>query len=449
MASIKLSDKFGYKKQLLFTLPTIGMMIWTSLYTVVDGFFVSNFAGVSAFAGMNLIWPFVAILATIGLMFGTGGSAIVAKTFGEGDGDKANSYFSLFVYASIVGGIIFAILGYIFVPHIATLLGAEGELLANAITYGRILALVLPFTILSYFFQAFFVTAEKPQLGLIVMLLSGCTNIILDALLVMSLPHEYKLAGAAVATAIAEMLGGLIPLIYFSRKNDSILKLGHTKLEWRVLGKGCVNGSSEFMANIAMSVVGMLYNYQLMLYAGENGVAAYGVIMYVAYVFAAIFMGYAMGIAPVISYNFGAKRHLELTGLFKRSLKIVGIFGIVMLFLAQTLAYPFSCIFVSYDSTLLEMTISGYRIYSIAFIFFGFSIFSSAFFTALNDGVTSAIISFFRTLVFETVCVLVLPQIFGLNGIWSSIIVAEIFAVILSIAFLIAKKNKFHYWEAS
>lgn len=442
---IQLSDHFSYGRLIRFTLPSIGMMIFTSIYSVVDGFFVSNFAGKTPFAAVNLIMPVLMILNTVGFMFGTGGSAIVAKTFGEGDKEKANRYFSLFVYTAAAVGLILAILGFIFIRPISILLGAEGAMIDNAVLYARIILVALPFNSLQYLFQSFFVTAERPKLGLIVTVSSGLTNIVLDAVLVILLPQEYKLAGAAVATAVAQLIGGIVPLIYFGRKNSSILRLGGTKYDGRAILKACTNGSSEFMSNVAMSLVSMLYNMQLMNYAGENGVAAYGVMMYVSMIFSGAFMGYSIGTAPIIGYNDGAKNYTELKGLLKKSLKMIGIFGVAMVILAELSAYPLAKLFVSYDAELMELTTSGFKVFSLAFVFMGFAIFSSSFFTALNDGLTSALISFLRTLVFQVSAVIILPKIWGIDGVWFSIVAAEIMAVIFSVIFLVAKRKKYHY----
>ena len=442
---IQLSDHFTFGRLLRFTVPTMGMMIFTSIYSVVDGFFVSNFAGKTPFAAVNLIFPFLMIFSTVGFMFGTGGSAIVAKTFGEGDNKKANEYFSLFVYVTAILGIILAILGIIFIKPIAKLLGAEGEMLKNAIIYARIILIALPFNVLQFLFQSFFVTAEKPKMGLTVTVMSGLTNMVLDAVLVILLPQQYKLAGAAVATALSQTVGGLVPLIYFSRKNSSILRLCKTKFIGKAVGKACTNGSSEFMSNVSMSLVGMLYNGQLLKYAGEDGVAAYGVMMYVSMIFSALFIGYSIGTAPIIGYHDGAMNYSELKSLLRKSLIIIGSFGIAMIAFGELLAQPLAKIFVSYDQTLLELTISGFRIYALSFFFMGYAIYSSSFFTALNDGVTSALISFLRTLVFQVAAVLILPAILGIDGIWYSIIVAEFMAVVISAIFLITKRNKYHY----
>ena len=442
---IQLSDHFTYGRLIRFTLPSIGMMIYTSIYSVVDGFFVSNFAGKTPFAAINLIMPFLMILSTVGFMFGTGGSAIVAKTFGEGDSEKGNQYFSLFVYVAAALGLLLAVLGIAFMRPIAAALGAEGEMLINAVLYGRIILLALPFNTLQYLFQSFFVTAEKPQLGLAVTVASGLVNMILDAVLVILLPQEYKLAGAAIATMLSQMAGGSIPIFYFRRKNSSLLRLGKTRFNGKAILKACTNGSSEFMSNVSMNIVGMLYNIQLLKYAGENGVAAYGVMMYVSMIFSAAFIGYSIGTAPIIGYHDGAKHYTELQGLLRKSLIMIGSFGIVMVFAAELLASPLASLFVSYDADLMALTVSGFRVFALSFLFMGYAIFGSGFFTALNDGVTSAIISFLRTLVFQTAAVLLLPLIWEIDGVWISIVVAEFMAVVFSGIFLLAKRKKYHY----
>ncbi len=442
---IKLSDHFAYGRLIRFTLPSIGMMVFASIYSVVDGFFVSNFAGKTPFAAINLIMPFLMILSTVGFMFGTGGSAIVAKTFGEGDKEKANRCFSLFVYVAFILGVVFAVLGIVFIRPVARLLGADGEMLENAVIYSRIILIALPFNILQFLFQSFFITAEKPKLGLASTVISGVTNMALDAILVILLPQNLKLAGAAVATAVSQTIGGVVPLIYFGRENDSILRLGKTKFDAKALIQACVNGSSEFISNISMSLVGMLYNKQLISYAGENGVAAYGVMMYVSGIFAAAFLGYSIGTAPIVGYNDGAGNHTELKGIFKKSLVIIGIVGLSMILIAEVFAGPLSGIFVGYDGELMELTVSGFRIFALAVCFVGYAIFASGFCTALNDGVTSALISFLRTLVFQIAAILILPHFWEIDGIWISIVVAELMAVIVSAVFIIAKRKKYHY----
>lgn len=442
---IQLSDHFTYGKLIRFTMPSIAMMIFTSIYGVVDGFFVSNFAGKTPFSAVNLIMPFLMIVATVGFMFGTGGTALVAKIFGEGDKEKANKYFSLFVYVSFALGVIFAVLGIVFIRPISALLGAEGELLENCVVYARIILAALPFYVLQLLFQSFFPAAEKPQLGLAVTVSAGVTNMVLDAVLVILLPQEYKLAGAAIATAMSQFVGGIIPLFYFFRKNNSILRLGKTSFDGKAILKACTNGSSEFMSNVSMSIVGMLYNIQLLKYAGENGVAAYGVMMYVSMIFSAAFIGYSIGVAPVFSYHNGAQNYKESKGLLRQSLIMIGVFGVGMVAAAELLALPLSNIFVGYDAELMNLTVSGFKIFALSFVFMGFAIFSSGFFTALNDGLTSALISFLRTLVFQIAAVLLLPLIWEIDGVWISIVVAEVMAAAISAVFLVVKRKKYHY----
>ncbi len=442
---IQLSDHFTYRRLLRFTLPSIATMIFTSIYGIVDGFFVSNFAGKTAFAAVNFILPVIMILSTVGFMMGTGGTAIVSRTFGEGKPKKAIEYFSLFVYTTLIAGVLFMLLGMILIPFAASALGAKGKMLEDAVLYGRISLISLPFYMLQLLFQSFFVTAEKPRLGLVTSVSAGMTNIILDAVLVISLPMEYKLAGAAIATALGEFVGGGIPLIYFARKNSSTLRLGRTRFCGRILGEACVNGSSEFMSNVSMNIVAMLYNLQLLKYAGENGIAAYGVIMYVSLIFASSFIGYSVGVSPVIGYHYGADNRGELHNLLRRSLRIIICFALSMFALAELTAPLIARIFVGYDPELSAMTVSAFRIYAFAYLLMGFSIFGSGFFTSLSDGVTSALISFLRTLVFEGGSVLLLPLVLGVNGIWSAIVVAETMAVLLTFLFMKIKQKRFGY----
>lgn len=442
---IQLSDHFSYGRLLRFTAPSIAMMIFTSVYGVVDGFFVSNYAGKTPFAAVNLIMPFLMVIATVGFMFGTGGSALVAKSFGEGEPERANRNFSLFVYVSFALGVVLAVLGIVFIRPISIRLGAEGALLDNCVVYARIILAALPFYVLQLLFQSFFVTAEKPQLGLAVTVSAGLTNMVLDAVLVISLPQQYKLAGAALATALSQVVGGTVPLFYFARKNSSILRLGRTSFDGRAILKACTNGSSEFMSNVSMNIVGMLYNTQLLKFAGENGVAAYGVMMYVSMIFSAAFIGYSIGTAPVVSYHDGARNFPELKSLLRKSLVVIGLFGVCMVASAELLSSRLARMFVGFDAALMELTVSGFQIFALSFIFMGFAIYGSSFFTALNDGLTSAAISFLRTLVFQVAAVLLLPTIWDIDGIWMSIVVAEFMAVVLTAAFLAIKRRKYHY----
>lgn len=441
--SIQLSDHFTYKKLLRFTFPSIIMMVFTSIYGVVDGFFVSNFVGKTPFTAVNFIMPFLMILGSAGFMFGTGGGALIAKTMGEGETEKANRIFSLIVYISVACGIVLAVFGIIFIRPIASLLGAEGTLLEDSIIYGRIILAAIPAYILQFEFQCLFATAEKPTLGLFVTIAAGVTNMVLDALFVAV--FRWGLVGAAAATALSQCVGGVIPLVYFARLNSSILRLGRTKFDSRALGQTCLNGSSELMSNISMSIVGMLYNVQLLRYAGEDGVAAYGVLMYVSMIFQAIFIGYAVGTAPIIGYHYGAENSQELKGLLRKSLALIGVFAVVMFAAAYSLARPLALIYVGYDEGLLNLTIRAFSIFAFSFLFSGFAIFGSSFFTALNNGPVSAAISFVRTLVFQIAAVLIFPLIWKVDGIWLSIVVAEMMAVAVTVLFLKGQQKKYQY----
>ena len=440
---IQLSDHFTCRRLLRFTLPSIIMLVFTSIYGVVDGFFVSNFVGKTPFTAVNFVWPFLMILGAVGFMFGTGGGALIAKTMGEGRREEACRLFSLLVYISIGCGLALTVVGLIVLRPVCMALGAEGRLLEDAVIYGRVLLLGIPAYILQYEFQCLFATAEKPQLGLYVTVAAGLTNIILDALLVAVFP--LGLVGAASATVLSQVVGGVIPLFYFARPNSSLLRLGKTRFDGKALLRTCTNGSSELLSNISMSIVSMLYNVQLLHYAGEDGIAAYGVLMYVNMVFIAVFIGYSVGVSPVVSFHYGAQNHDELRGLRRSSLAITGIFAVVMFTAAESLARPLSLIFVGYDPTLLEMTLRAFFIYSFSFLFAGFAIFGSSFFTALNDGPVSAAISFLRTMVFQVTAVLLFPLVWELDGIWLSIVAAEGLAVAVTVVFLIGKRKKYKY----
>lgn len=440
---IQLSDHFNYSKLLRYAFPSVIMLVFTSIYGVVDGFFVSNFVGKTPFSAVNFIMPFLMILGAVGFMFGTGGSALISQAMGEGKEEKANHLFSLIVYTSFICGVILAVLGIIFIRPIAAALGAEGQLLEDSITYGRIILLAIPAYVLQYEFQCLFATAEKPALGLYVTIAAGFTNIILDALFVAVFP--FGLEGAAAATAISQCVGGIVPLVYFARQNNSRLRLGKTAFDRSALTKTCINGSSELMSNISMSVVSMLYNAQLLKYAGADGVAAYGVLMYVSFIFQGVFIGYSVGTAPIVGYHYGAGNRQELKNLLKKSLVLTGIFAVIMFAAAFALAKPLALIFVSYDKELLNMTVHAFSIFSFSFLCSGFAIYGSSFFTALGDGLTSAAISFLRTLVFQTLAVLILPLFLKLNGIWISIVCAEGMALIVTALFLRLKRKKYHY----
>ena len=441
--TIQLSDHFTYGRLIRFTLPSIAMMIFTSIYGVVDGFFVSNYVGKTPFAAVNFIMPFLMILGAFGFMIGTGGSALISKTLGEGDGERARKLFSMFIYITAVCGVVIAILGILFIRPIAVWLGAEGAMLEDCIVYGRIILAALPLFMLQMEFQSFFITAEKPQLGFGATVLAGVANMVLDALF-MAVFH-WGIVGAALATAISQAIGGLIPIIYFARPNPSLLRLGKTSFDGRALLRACTNGSSELMSNIAMSVVGMLYNMQLMKFSGEDGVAAYGVLMYVNFIFISIYIGYSIGTAPIIGYHYGAQNHGELRSLLRKSLVIVSVTSVAMLIAGLLLAWPLSSLYVGYDKALMEMTLRGFYFSSFSFLFTGFAIFGSSFFTALNNGPISALISFLRTMVLQVAAVLIFPLIWGIDGIWLSIVVAELMAAVISLIFIVGLRRKYQY----
>ena len=440
---IQLSEHFTYSKLLRFTFPSIIMMIFTSIYSVIDGLFVSNFAGKTALAAINIIYPFIMAVGALGFMMGTGGSALVGRQLGEGEKGKANKTFSLIVYTTAIAGILLSALAFLLVPTVSRLFGASGQLLDYCILYGRICFLSMPCFMLQNVFQCFFITAEKPRLGLDVVLSAGITNMVLDFLFVAVFGLGLK--GAAIATVCGEIIGGLVPILYFAGRNHSLLRLGRTSFDAGSILKTCTNGSSELMTELSSSVVTVLYNTQLMKIAGENGVAAYSTIMYVNFIFVAIFLGYSLGSAPIISFHYGAGNHDELKNMRKKSLRLIAVWGIGMTIISHIFALPFARFFVGYDSELLAMTIHGFRIYAFVYLLNGFNIFGSSFFTALNNGMVSATISFLRTLVFEVICILLLPVYFGIDGIWSAVLVAEALALCVTSFFLITKRSRYHY----
>ncbi len=441
--NIQLSDHFNYKKLLRFCLSPIIMMVFTSIYSVIDGLFVSNFVGKTPFAAINLVMPFLMILGGFGFMIGTGGSALVALTVGEGNKVKANRYFTMMINLTLISGIILSAIGIVFMRPISYMLGATETMIEDCVVYGRVVLIFNVAFMLQNVFQTFLTTAEKPKLGLIVTVVAGVANMVLDALFVAIL--KWGVAGAAIATGISQCIGGILPLIYFSRPNDSLLQLTKTKFEIKILLKACANGSSELMTNISGSLVSILYNFQLIRFAGENGVAAYGVLMYIQFIFIAIFIGYTIGTAPIVSYHYGAGNYSELKNILKKSIVLMTVSGIIMLLLAQILAGPLAKIFVGYDKELFDMTKRAFKIFAFAFVLAGINIFTSSFFTALNNGIISATISFLRTLVFQMLSVLILPIIFELDGIWLAVAVAETFAFIISLVFLFKGRKRYHY----
>lgn len=440
---IKLSDHFTYSKLLRFVFPSIIMMIFTSIYGVVDGLFVSNFAGKTAFASINLVMPFVMILGGIGFMIGTGGTALVSKVLGEGKKEKANKIFTMMIIFTLLLGTLLSVIGVVSMPWVADFLGATEEMMADCILYGRIVTGFTVAFMLQNVFQSFLIAAEKPKLGLLATVLAGITNMALDAIFI--IVFKWGVAGAAIATGLSQCVGGIFPLIYFSRDNSSLLRLTKTKLEIKPILNACGNGSSELMSNISSSVVSMIYNFQLMKYVGEDGVSAYGVLMYVQFIFVAIYIGYAIGCAPITGYHFGAQNHGELKNMLRKSAFLSAISGVVLTILAIVLSSPLAKLFVGYDEELYELTRHAFSLFAYSFLLAGFNIFTSSFFTALNNGAVSAAISFMRTLIFQTSSVLILPIFLGVDGIWWAITVAEVFAFILSLIFLFAKREKYHY----
>lgn len=440
---MELSDHFTYKKLIRFTIPTIVMMIFTSIYGIVDGIFVSNQVGADAFASVNLIMPALMILGTIGFMIGTGGSALVSKTIGEGDNKKANEYFSMLVYLLVIIGLVLTIIGIFVIKPAACLLGADDNMIKDCVTYGTTIILFLVPFVLQNCFQSFIIVAGKPTFGLVVSIIMGLTNMFLDFLFM----YVFKMGvfGAALATGISQSIGCIVPLAYFINKNNTSIRLVKAKFDGKAILQSCINGSSEMLTNLSMSLVNMLYNIQLMKYIGSNGVVAYGIIMYVGFIFVGTYLGYSIGTAPIIAYHYGAKNTDELKSLLKKSLRLILLTSVVMTGIAEISSKLLASIFVSYDIELLEMTTRAIRLFSLSYIISGFNIFASSFFTALNNGVVSGVISFLRTLVFGIAMILLLPLIIGIDGLWLAVVFTEILALIVSFIFLKVNKKKYKY----
>lgn len=443
-AKIQLSDHFTYGKLLRFTLPSIVMMVFTSIYSVVDGFFISNFAGKTAFAALNLIWPFLMILGGMGFMIGTGGTALVSRYLGAGQKERARRYFSMLVEFTAVLGLILTAIGLIFMEPIARFLGATEEMIPDCVLYGRI---VIAFNVAFMFqnvFQSFLVAAEKPRLGLVATVSAGVTNMVLDALLVGV--FRWGLAGAALATGLSQTVGAVIPMVFFlNRENGSALHFSFTPMEAHPLLQACGNGASELMSNISGSIAAMVYNFQLLKFLGEDGVSAYGVIMYVGFIFVAIFVGYSIGSAPIISFHFGAENREELKNMFRKSYLLMAVWGIAMALAAYLLAGPLAKLFVGYDRQLCELTVHAMRLHCLAFLFTGANIFTSSLFTALNDGTVSAAVSFARSMVLQIATVLLLPGLMGPDGLWLAALATDTCALVIDICVLGGNRKKYGY----
>ena len=440
---IKLSDHFSYGRLLRFTLPSIIMMVISSIYSVVDGLFVSNLVGDLALSSVNIVFPVAMIVGSFGFMLGTGGSAIVARTMGEGDQPLANRYFSMIIYAVVVLGAVLSTVCVIYMEPIARFAGASDALIGDCVVYGRILlAGSVPF-MLQTSFQSFFVVAEKPHLGLALSIAAGVTNMVMDYVLIAVC--DLGVAGAAIATVMGYCVGGVLPLLYFLRPKREGIRLTRTRFYGKQLLNACTNGSSELMSNISSSIVGILYNIQLMRLIGEQGVAAYSVMMYVDFVFVATFLGFSIGSAPIVSYHYGAGNHPELKNVFRKSMAVILCTSVAMVILSELLSRPLSSAFVGYNAELLEMTVHGFRLFALCYLFCGINIYASSFFTALCNGALSALISFLRSLLLRGGMVLLMPILFGLDGIWTAVIAAEGLGAVVSLGLLYAKRRKYQY----
>lgn len=442
--AVKLSEHFTYKKLLKATLPSIFMMIFVSLYTIVDGIFVANFVGETALSAVNLMSPFCMIIGSLGFMMGAGGAALTAKTLGEQNKKKAQKVFSCCVYFTIILGFVISLTAFIFMKQIAVRLGADEQMLPLCVTYGRILIAAEVAFMLQNMFQNFFMVAEKPGMGFAMSVAAGVVNMVLDALFIVV--FKWGIVGAAIATITGQIVGAVAPMVYFlSKKNNTSIRFVKTKLDFRVLLKTCTNGSSELLSQVASSVVGIVYNLKLMQLIGQDGVVTYGIIMYISFIFTAVFFGYSIGSAPMIGYNLGAQNSAELKNVLKKSLVVIISFGAVLTAISVGFARPLCMIFVRDNARLLALATKGVQLYCAAFILMGLNIFASSFFTALNNGLVSAILSTVRTLIFQIGAVLILAAVIGADGIWIAVIISEGLALVMSVAFLIANKKKYQY----
>lgn len=442
--SIQLSDHFNYSRLIKFTLPSVLMMIFTSIYGVVDGFFISNYVGKTAFASANLIIPFLQILGGTGAMLGVGGSALVAKTLGEGNIQKARKYFTMMIYLMVATGIFFSVVGIVFLKPVAYFFGATDTMINDVVTYGTVCLIFNTALQAQYTFQSFLVVAEKPKFALTVILVAGVSNMILDYVFIAI--FKMGIAGAALATGLSQCVAGILPFLWFvSKRNNSALRFVKTNFELKPIILACGNGGSEMLTSVSGSITGILYNRQLMRYAGENGVAAYGVVMYAAFVFLGVFAGYSQGSSPVMGYHYGAGNHKEMKNVMKRSLIMLSVSAVVLTLIAFLFAKPIASIFVGYDAELLDMTVRAFRICAVPLLTMWFNIYASAFFTSLNNGAVSAAISAVRSLALPVICIITLPMLFKLDGVWYSLVLSEFLSVIVSIYFVIKNKKKYNY----
>ena len=442
---IELAGSYGYGRMIRSSVPSILMMLITSVYGIVDGLFVSNFAGTTAFAAINLVWPAIMLMGALGLLFGTGGSALVAMIIGQGDRERANCAFTMIVRFMLMLGLLMTVLFFLFARPIVILLGAEGELIHLCALYGRILVLVMPLFMCQMAFQSFYMTAEIPQLGTKLTIICGVINITLDALFIVG--FGWGVVGAAIASAAGMAVGGLYPLYYFTSKqrNKTKLKFTRTRTEWNYVGRTCTNGLSEYVGNISLSIVSMCYNLQLMRLIGESGVAVYGILLYIGFIYASVFIGFNLTISPVISYNYGAQNLSELKSLLRKSLILLFVAGSILTVLSEVLSGPMAGMFVSYDPQLKALTARAICIYMLSFMICGLNMFVSAFFTALNNGLVSAVAAFTRTLIFELGAIFILPLFLGLDGVWLAVDVADVLALIMSAILLTAFRKRYNY----
>ncbi len=438
-----LAKKFSLASLLLFAAPNIIMMIVLSMYIIVDGMFVARFIGTTALSAINMFYPAICFEMALGIMIATGGSAIAAKKLGEGKQKEAQNNLSFLMVVEGSFGIVIAVVGNLFTAEIVSFLGASAAQAPLSITYAKIIFSFAPAFFLQTAFQTFFVTAGKPALGLIVTILGGVANILLDYIFMA--PLRLGVTGAAIATGIGYCIPAMVGVIFFLKAKTNPFHFVRPRFDGKVLLQACANGSSEMVTNLSNAVTTFLFNFTLLQFYGEDGVASITIILYFQYLFTALYFGYSNGIAPIISYKYGNDDRKQLQALFKNSVLFLIISSIAANVLLHFTISKLLTIFTAENSPVYQITLHGFSIYSMAFMIMGLGIFSSAMFTAFSDGITSAIISFSRTFLFIVGAILLLPAILGERGVWLAVPIAEAFGFLISILYLIGKKQKFHY----
>lgn len=438
-----IAQEFNLISLLRFVAPTVVMLVFMSLYQMVDAVFVSKFVGENALSALNIVYPFPSIVIAVSIMLATGGSAIIARNMGEGKEKEAKENFSFIVLVGAVIGVAIATAGILFIEPLIYMLGATPSLYDYCYEYLFILVLSVPLSVFQMLFQSFFVTAGKPHLGLTLTVLGGVSNIVLDYVFIVLC--GFGVSGAALATSIGYSIPGLFGLIYFAVSRKGTLYFVKPVFRWGVLFKCCINGSSEMVNNLAVAVTTFLFNVLMLKYEGEAGVAAITIVLYAQFLMTSAFMGFSSGIAPVVSFNYGSGNVRQLKKIFKISVWVIAVVSAAVFVIAETCSDVVIMVFTPAGSEVFGLTKYGFAIFSFSFLCTGMNIFASALFTAFSNGKISAILSFLRTFVFLTACLLFLPLFWGVDGIWLAVPVAEVMALFVSVYYLVRFKKVYQY----